>query len=222
MNTLPTQSAHVDEFNHDPWAGDYDADVRNEEDPIRAGYSAVLDWVVTQAQIQADDVVVDLGMGTGNTAQRVPHAKELIGVDISPKMMAQAAPKVAHLPHVRYIEADLLGFFTEQRAFDALVSTYAIHHLTEPEKVQLFAAIFQTLTFGRRAVFGDLMFATAEAEATLRQQYQGQRNIGMIATFDEEFFWYVDHATTALQRIGFKLVEVKQFSELSWGIAVVK
>ncbi|MEZ4674066.1 MAG: class I SAM-dependent methyltransferase [Caldilineaceae bacterium] len=222
MNTLPTQSAHVDEFNHDPWADDYDEDVRNEADPIRAGYSAVLDWVVAQAQIQAADIVVDLGMGTGNTAQRIPHAKELIGVDISTKMMAQAAPKVAHLSNVRYVAADLLGFFAQPRSFDALISTYAIHHLTEPEKEQLFNAIYQSLTVGRRAVFGDLMFANQDAAVELRRQYQTRGDMEMIEIFDEEFFWYVDHVTTALQQSGFQLIAVNQFSELSWGIAVEK
>jgi putative AdoMet-dependent methyltransferase len=216
------QSTHVDTFNHDPWAADYDADVRNEHDPIRAGYSAVLDWVVTSAQIQATDTVVDLGMGTGNTAQRITQAKEVIGVDISAKMMALAQPKVAHLPTVRFVNADLLGFFSQPRHFDVLVSTYAIHHLTEPEKVQLFNAIYRALARGGRAVFGDLMFADRSAEALLRQQYHDRHDSDMIETFDEEFFWHVDHATAALQQVGFTLRAVKQFSELSWGIATEK
>jgi len=212
----------VDDFNHDPWSEAYDEDVKNETDPIRAGYRAVLDWVVAEARIGTDDIVVDLGMGTGNTAQRIPHAKELIGVDISTKMMAKAAPKVAHLPAVHYVTADLLGFFVDPRRFDVLVSTYAIHHLTKPEKEQLFAAIYRSLTPGRRATFGDLMFADPLAKAQLRQQYQVVGDTAMIETFDEEFFWHVDHATTALQKVGFTLVTVNQFSQLSWGIAVEK
>ncbi len=216
------QSTHVDTFNHDPWAAGYDDDVRNEQDPIRAGYSAVLDWVVTSAQIQTTDTVVDLGMGTGNTAQRITQAKEVIGVDISAKMMALAQPKVAHLPAVRFVNADLLGFFSQPRHCDVLVSTYAIHHLTEPEKVQLFNAIYGALSRGGRAVFGDLMFADRRVEALLRQQYHDRHDRDMIETFDEEFFWYVDHATIALQQVGFTLRAVKQFSELSWGIATEK
>lgn len=222
MTNSSRQSAYVDDFNHDPWADDYDEDVRNEEDPIRTGYSAVLDWVVAQTQINPSDIVVDLGMGTGNTSERIAHAKELIGVDISKKMMAQAVPKVAHLPRIRYVEADLLGFFSEQQAFDALVSTYAIHHLTEPEKAQLFTAIHRALTPGRRAVFGDLMFADTNAKADLRRKYQAMDHAEVLESFDEEFFWYIDHATEALQTSGFSLLETKQFSDLSWGIAVEK
>lgn len=222
MQERPLRSIHVDAFNHDPWSADYDDDVRNEADPIRAGYSTVLDWVVEQAEIRAQDIVVDLGIGTGNTAQRVPQAKLLLGVDISTKMMKQATPKLTHLPHVQYVTADLLGFFAEPRHFDALISTYAIHHLTEPEKVQLFALIHQALAPGGRAVFGDLMFADKAAEAALRHEYLAQMDLEMIGTFDEEFFWHVDHATAAFRSIGFDLIAVQQFSQLSWAIAVQK
>lgn len=38
--------------------------------------------------------------------------------------------------------------------------------------------------------------------------------------FDEKFFWYVDHATAALQQSGFQLIAIKQVSAISWGIAV--
>ncbi len=61
------RSQHVDEFNHDPWADNYDRNVRNEADPIRAGYVETLAWTVAQAAITPSDVVVDLGAGTGNT-----------------------------------------------------------------------------------------------------------------------------------------------------------
>lgn len=217
------QSQHVDFFNHDPWAAGYDEDVRNEADPIRAGYGAVLDWVVARAQIRPADVVVDLGMGTGNTAQRITAAQEVIGVDISANMLALAKPKVAHLPKVTFVQADLLAFFNQSGLrFDALVSTYAIHHLTEEEKALLFQQIARALLPGRRAVFGDLMFADAAAREQLTQHYAALGNTDMVDTFAEEFFWLVDRACAALQAAGFALIAVKQFSQLSWGICVEK
>jgi SAM-dependent methyltransferase len=58
-------SVHADEFNHNPYASRYDADVRQEDNPIRAGYSAVQAWL---GQMVAEDTaVLDLGCGTGNT-----------------------------------------------------------------------------------------------------------------------------------------------------------
>jgi ubiquinone/menaquinone biosynthesis C-methylase UbiE len=94
------RSQHVDEFNHDPWADNYDRNVRNEADPIRAGYAETLAWTVAQAAITPSDVVVDLGAGTGNTSALIPAAGKVVCVDISPKMTAQAQPKLQHLARV--------------------------------------------------------------------------------------------------------------------------
>ncbi len=223
MQNQPIQSQHVDFFNHDPWAAGYDENVRNETDPIRTGYTAVLDWVVEQAQIGAADIVVDLGMGTGNTAQRIAAAKKIIGVDISANMLALAKPKLMHLSNLTFVQADLLAFFNQiDLRFDALVSTYAIHHLTADEKGLLFQQIARNLAPGRRAAFGDLMFANATARDQLTQEYAARGDHAMVTTFSEEFFWLVDDACTQLQQAGFALIDVKQFSQLSWGICAEK
>jgi putative AdoMet-dependent methyltransferase len=216
------RSQHVDAFNHDPWAAGYDADVRNEADPIRAGYAEVLAWTVQQAAIAPEHTVVDLGLGTGNTSALIPAARQLIGVDISTEMMRLAAPKLAHLADVDFVQADLLEFFEGRRPFDRLISTYALHHLTEPEKAELFAAIGRDLAPGGRAVFGDLMFADAAAQAEIEAKYAAAGNREMVETFHEEFFWRVDQALSALQATGFVVDAVKRFSELSWGICVAK
>lgn len=215
------RSQHVDEFNHDPWADNYDRNVRNETDPIRAGYAETLAWTVAQAAITPDDVVVDLGAGTGNTSALIPAAGQVVCVDISPKMTAQAQPKLQHLTRVDYIHCDLLEYFAHDAvACDVVISTYAIHHLTEAEKETLFALIYAALKPGGRAAFGDLMFRDAAAEAELRAAYLAAGMTDLILDFDEEFFWHVEHATTALARCGFEMQAVKQFSSLSWGISV--
>jgi hypothetical protein len=42
-----------------------------------------------------------------------------------------------------------------------------------------------------------------------------------VEAFDEEFFWYVDQANGWLRELGFE-IEIKRFSDLSWGIAAKK
>jgi putative AdoMet-dependent methyltransferase len=216
------RSQHVAEFNHDPWAADYDENVRNEADPIRAGYAELLAWTVQRAEITPQSVVVDLGVGTGNTSAQISTLGELIGVDISVEMIKRAQSKLAHLLNVRFVQADLLEFFAQPRRFDRLISTYAIHHLTEPEKAHLLALIWRDLAPGGRAVFGDLMFADARAQAEITARYAAAGNTGMVETFAEEFFWLVDTAHNDLRATGFVIDEIKRFSELSWGICAVK
>src|SRR5262245_33599076 len=99
-------SRHAHTFNHDEWAAGYDDDVADESSPIRAGYQATLQWVVARAAVGADDVVVDLGIGTGNLARLLPPCRRLIGVDVSTEMLARAAPKLR--ADVELVQADLL------------------------------------------------------------------------------------------------------------------
>jgi putative AdoMet-dependent methyltransferase len=215
-------------FNHDPWADGYDQDVRNEAQPIRAGYAEVLAWTVAQAQITPQSVVLDLGSGTGNTSALIPAARRVVCVDLSARMTELARPKLAHLARVEFVMADLLGYFHTIRSseqppqFDAVLSTYAVHHLTEDEKTRLFRHIWERLRPGGRAVFGDLMFAHAEARRESEEKYRLLGDQEMIESFDEEFFWLVDAAEAALAAANFELVETRRFSELSWGICARK
>jgi SAM-dependent methyltransferase len=217
------QSAYGAVFNHDPWAAGYDAEVQNEQNPIRAGYAAVLAWTVAQAQIGPQDVVVDLGAGTGNTTALIGPAAQIVCVDLSARMTELARAKLAHRPEVVFVQADLLGFLEGQAPLcDALVSTYAVHHLTEPEKGELFHRIAAHLRPGGRAVFGDLMGTNLAELVRLADYYRGIGDAETVEGLEEEFFWCIDVALDQLRAAGLEILEVRRFSTLSWGIATRK
>jgi putative AdoMet-dependent methyltransferase len=217
------RSQYADVFNHDRWADGYDADVKREEDPVRVGYDAVLEWTVAQAHIGPGDVVVDLGSGTGNTAAYIGPAAAILCVDISQRMAEKARTKLGHRPEVRFVQADLLGFVAGQpEPCDAVVSTYAVHHLTDTEKGELFMGIAQMLRPGGRAVFGDLMVENAAELARLTEHYRAVGDEDTAEALAEEFFWQVDLSLRQLAAAGLAVVEVRRFSDLSWGICVRK
>ena len=216
------RSQHADTFNHDEDAADYDADVRNEFHPIRAGYEATLAWVIEQASIQPDDVVLDLGSGTGNLSVRVPDCAELLCVDISAKMTEIARDKLKTRPNVRFIHADLLEYVhQDDQRFDAILSTYAVHHLTDNEKLVLFQHVWERLNPGGRAVFGDLMVENESAFEGLKAHFRASGHPDVALDMDDEFFWRVEPSVIALTDLGFA-VQTERFSELSWGIAARK
>jgi putative AdoMet-dependent methyltransferase len=214
------KSQFVDVFNHDEDAAGYDADVLNETDPIRAGYDALLNWV-SEKSANTNGTILDLGAGTGNLSLRLKDFKGLVCVDISNNMLDIARDKLAGLDNVAYVKADLLEYFDNGSTFDAIVSTYALHHLTEDEKLILFEKIYASLRPGGIAVFGDLMFADEAGMEQLIQEYQAEGRLDLIADFEEEFFWFVDKANEALTTLDFE-TEVKRFSDLSWGITAKK
>jgi putative AdoMet-dependent methyltransferase len=216
------RSAHADEFNHDDDADGYDRDVADESHPIRAGYSAVLDWLAAEAAPFADGALLDLGAGTGNLAARLPGWRRLECVDISVRMLDRARAKLAGRDGVEFVTADLLEYFDAPRGpFAAVLGSYAIHHLTEDEKPILFARIHECLPPGGVALFGDLMFESAAARAEFLAVLRDAGREGFAAGIEEEFFWDLERATAALEALGFTVTH-RRFSELSWGVKALR
>jgi putative AdoMet-dependent methyltransferase len=211
-------SAHGQLFNHNDEANGYDNDVQNEKDPIRAAYPDVLGWVIREARINSSSRVLELGSGTGNLSCLIHQCGELVCVDLSEQMEVIARSKLGHISNRRFINADILDVFDYERApFDSVISTYAVHHLTDDEKRLLFSKVFTSLVPGGRAVFGDLMLRNQEEKPSKIQDYLTKGDAKTAQAIEEEFFWSIDAAKTDLIELGFQ-VATKRFSDLSWGV----
>jgi trans-aconitate methyltransferase len=100
--------------------------------------------------------VLDLGAGTGVTAQRIASrhpAAEIVGIDESPTMLeyARRALPSANF-RVRRLEDEL-----PSGPFDVVVSALAVHHLDGRAKADLFARVARVLAPGGRFVLGDVI-----------------------------------------------------------------
>jgi putative AdoMet-dependent methyltransferase len=215
------KSKYVDEYNHDQWADEYDADVKDESHPIREGYEAALNWVIAQSQISDASSVLELGSGTGNLTGKIKDCHKITCVDVSEKMEALAATKTRHLKK-EFIASDILEVFEQDLGrFDAIISTYSIHHLTDSEKPLLFDKIWEALKPRGKAVFGDLMMNSLK-ERDSKIEYYSKKGLEDVAeAIEEEFFWDLEASTQKLESIGF-VVDSTQFSDLSFGIVAKK
>jgi putative AdoMet-dependent methyltransferase len=216
------RSAHGEVFNHDEDAANYDTDVRNASDPVRAAYQDVLGWVIKEARIHSSSRVLELGSGTGNLSCLITRCGELVCVDVSEQMEAIARSKVAHITNRRFIKADILEAFDYQSApFDSIISTYAIHHLTDDEKHLLFERVFASLVPAGRAVFGDLMVQNQGEKVSKIHEYLAKGDAQTARAIEEEFFWLLDVAVRDLIELGFR-VATNRFSDLSWGVVAIR
>jgi tRNA (cmo5U34)-methyltransferase len=103
--------------------------------------------------------VLDLGVGTGETARRVleahPEAR-LTGIDSSADMLERAR---AGLPpdRVEGLSVSRLQDPLPEGPFDLVVSALAVHHLDGPGKAELFHRAAAALRPGGRFVLGDVV-----------------------------------------------------------------
>lgn len=110
---------------------------------------------------RGDDVrlVLDLGMGTGETAAAVleqhPEAR-VTGVDASAEMLAVARRRLPAAGVEALIVADLRDPLPRSE-FDLVVSSLAVHHLSARQKRTLFARVHAALRPGGRLVLADVV-----------------------------------------------------------------
>ena len=88
----------------------------------------VLDGVLARANLMNDQVVLDIGCGTGastlQAAEGVGAAGQVHGLDISPTMLARARDRAQDLDNVKFIEADAADFNFEPALFDQMISRF--------------------------------------------------------------------------------------------------
>ena len=148
-------------MSEDPYGWDERVGAWEEVAASRA-FRAIRDRIVELAEPSRDDLVVDLGAGTGLLALALaPRVQALVAVDISERMLERlddtAAADGVH--NVEPLVADLRRLPLEDESATLVVSNYAFHHLDDPGKELALAEARRILRPGGRIVICDMMFA---------------------------------------------------------------
>ena len=123
--------------------------------------------------------VLDLGSGDGRLLSLVRLARpvmEAVAIDFSETMLDRLRERFAEDPRVRVLAHDLSEPLPDASLgrFDAIVSSFAIHHLAHPRKRELYTEIHRLLSPG--GVFLNLEHVSS-ATPSLHHQFLASMNV---------------------------------------------
>jgi len=144
-------------------AREWDGRVQNWEEVAESPvFQRLAERVVHLAAPRADDIVVDLGAGTGLlTLALAAQVETVIAVDASPAMLERLAERAqqANAANIELRVADLRSLPLPDASVTLAVSNYAFHHLDDRAKELALAELRRVLVPGGRLVVCDMMFS---------------------------------------------------------------
>jgi cyclopropane fatty-acyl-phospholipid synthase-like methyltransferase len=161
--------------------------------------------VLAEVLPPAPTTVLDLGCGDGRLAALVltlrPSVEQVVAVDLSPPMRERARARFADDARVDVRAADLRDPIGPLGRFDLIVSGFAVHHLEDDRKRELFVEVASQLTPGG-------LFANLEvvASASPRRHADFLKAIGRTADDPEDRLSPVEDQLTWMRDAG--LVDV--------------
>ncbi|CAM3723504.1 class I SAM-dependent methyltransferase [Mesobacillus thioparans] len=180
----------------DLWADGYDKTVQvSEENDLYpfAGYRAILNTMFNEVLGQENARVLDIGFGTGVLTSRLyDHGHQIDGIDFSSKMIALAQPK---MPNANLVEWDITNGLPEdiqEKKYDYIISTYALHHLTDEEKGRFILRLLPMLKEEGKILIGDIAFAS-------RQQLESCKYDSKEYWDDDEFYFVFEELHSMLK-----------------------
>lgn len=169
------------------WADHYDETVQLSEENNQypfAGYKKILNTIFNEVMLKENSEVLDIGFGTAVlTSKLYANGHQIDGIDFSAKMIAIAQ---ATMPNANLIEWDITqGLPSEllDKQYDSIISTYALHHLTDEAKIDFIDNLIPLLKKDGKIFIGDVSFETREKLNQCREESSGY--------WDEDEFYFV-------------------------------
>jgi tRNA (cmo5U34)-methyltransferase len=112
----------------------------------REGEAALLEFLPAKVER-----FLDIGSGGGrllNLVRSTHPAASCVALDFSPAMLEELRKQFAADANITIVAHDLSNPLPDLNSFDAVVSSFAIHHVTHERKRTLYAEIFTLLNPG--------------------------------------------------------------------------
>lgn len=155
--------------------------------------------------------VLDVGCGTGiHSLELARRGYTVLGVDVSPEMIARAGEKSAGIPGVSFLNADIRGFKADQ-AFDAAIAMYGVlsYFVDDSDLMEALRSIRRNLNTGGVFIFDTWNIIGVQHKRLYYETPTAsfRRSGTMLAIKEEE--WRLDlYNQTALLEITWSVIDL--------------
>jgi putative AdoMet-dependent methyltransferase len=177
-----------DRWNFNEQAEKYDQNIKTTgyRFNVHQDYEKALNQVISYIKPEIGELGLDIGTGTGNLAAKfLNKGIKMIGVDQSEKMLRVCSEK--H-PHIETRSGHFLALPLMDGQVNFIVSSYALHHIPDEEKLLALEEMGRVLTRNGRICIVDLMFVDYNHRQQLFKHYNQIGNYEAIEAIEDEFY----------------------------------
>lgn len=200
----------------DSWATHYDESVfakKGEYYEVFENYEGILENTVKAINLPAGSTVLDIGSGTGNlSAVAAKKGYEVTAIEPNLKMRQIASSKYPDIP---VQNGSFLTLPIPDHSIDAIISSYAFHHLSDDEKAKSIKLLVTKLTPRGKIIITDTMYETPEIGEQILKESLDAGATALANDLKTEFYTTHDVLKQILEDAGFK-VSFKKQNKFVW------
>jgi ubiquinone/menaquinone biosynthesis C-methylase UbiE len=204
----------------DSWASSYDETVYghdNEYSEVFSGYAEILEYIC-QGVRGKEGTIIEIGVGTGNlTKMLYDHGLNIVGIEPSQEMRKIAQSK---LPSVKILDGHFLSIPVRGKV-DAIVTSYALHHLTLDEKREALRYLDGLLNENGKMIIADTMFESEAYKENLLEYVRDCGTLNLLKDLNSEYYEYVDDLCQLFREMNYTY-EIIKMNKYVWMISAVK
>lgn len=193
----------LDSRGFDLWADGYDrsVDISDEDNTYPfAGYKKVLTGIYEAIRKGQGKRVLDIGFGIGILAGKLyENGYDITGLDFSERMIQIAQEKMSSARLIQHDFSKGLPAELCDSQFDAIICTYAIHHLDDDAKIVFLKELQTHLLPAGRIYIGDVAFGT-------REELNACRDICGDEWDEDEFYLVAEEVSKRIVGVQFEKV----------------